>query len=1824
MIGIKTGLDITSMTKTKQDFSKLLVDLQNTANKNPIKINIGDTTAQINKINNSIKTMGGQATQTSNNFKSLGSSMGSLTGFYTRWLSVSSAVNLALGQTKTAIDFAFTMDEKVRNISMITGESRASVQAYTKDWNNLALVLQQTTGTVADSNEEWARAGASMSDLNELTSMTVKTSEIAGSAVADTTSQAIALKNAYSMTNKELGSTLDSVVKMDNVSSTSTDRLMRSLLVTSASAKQAKVPVDWLVASLTTVQSMSKQTSESVGKNFKNIFLNMTKLTSGKDQVGLNKAEDQLNAIGIAMRSNATTFKSGDKVLDELSTKWKSLNEVQQAQLATSLAGKENINTFDILMQNHTQTVKNLVAVQHSQGSVDLAYQEHLKSAKGALNELKATLEQLYMKLLNGNTLKTVLNDLTGIVKVIGFLLTDGKQLTVIWIALAVGIKNFALISKGIGECSAMLGLLRTNGISALGALMFNPVILSIVALVAVLATVTYSQYKHNEEVKKVEQSYIALAKAMKEMDGTAIKEQTTDVIKEQTELDKLAKQASNVTHVRGGNLDQNAQGRLDAYIKTLTDAGFHVDTVTNKIIDLGVAQSNINTSDNIKKIQDKNAKTVEEVSATQALIQQYQTLDGTENKSADQKKILSNLSNELVGKMEGLTTSVDANGNMTITNTGYLGKQVTALDLLKQQSTITANTQIDNAIKVAQVMQNGSIKTLESMKDELIGLQSLNSALSGTKAGKEGYFSAITAGNDMGIASLQKSIDDINALKASSQITAPTLLGDSAKSYKAESDAKDGNTKATKANTASQKALTNATKEATDAIKDQEIAIKSLNNAQKQLDNNMSKVEEHSVKYRKGIEDKIKLLEKEKSITEGFIAVNNANAKSLVNSANANAIAKARSGSGSGAGSNSDIRVNSGASAGQLNSKLEGALAGHGNDYINAGKQYGIDPAFLSAITMHETGNGTSAGLRNQNNVGGLMKTSDIQMTFPSIQAGINAMAKLLAGNMYIGAGISTPSGIQKVYCPVGADNDAGFNKDWLGGVTDFWKDFSGGKGNSSIMSATGESNIDSGADSLLSKVESQKDRLIDIQQEIDNLKIDKLNNSLSEKDDRITHYENYIKLAQSNMAEFEVGSAGYIKASNGQMEALTDKYIVIQQKIQLVNNSIKNGGFDERTVEMLKAQVVVLQASFIDVYNEISTLEKQSFADIFAENDKLLVKFQEDATKVENNISLLGTIDTKEKMEKELVLVNDRKVARLGELQAIIDETESLNVKLKTLDNTTTKGAIGIKAITDRLKVLYGNQVAVEITITTDEEAYNNIIQQIKDKAKEETDFVKTEQDKIGEAIKKRYEESERLAKEALAEKVALSDKEHKIVIDNLNDEKNAYADFYNVKLKELDRDNSSTEYDSTMNDLVKAKMTLQKEYDSLLMDDSLASKSRRAELKDELTTSQASIDKEQYNRNIELQKNNISDLSEAQSASIDKEIKESEDLNDKAKEASDTELKAIDTKYALLLKDENIYRESTKALVDNQYKTEEGNIIKLTDLMTDFTDKWGEGLSAVGDKIKTELLDNLAKAQAMLGVSSTTTKDERTGIRATDDMSAYIDGKSYSLDDLNNNPEKYQDIIANASTFYIKDGDGRTYNGKTGEIETLNEGGLEPNVSKDERIQIKAIDRMSAYVDGKIYSLNELNNNPDKYKDLFSNATIFYIKDANGALYNQKTGERKSFSEGGVVDYTGLANVHGTPNSSEVTFNAKQALGLYNFVKAIPTQTFSKPTFATPDFSSKSQESIVHLNVDNLINVNGNIDKDSLPTLKEISKSVLGDIRKELNKSGFYRKV
>lgn len=121
--------------------------------------------------------------------------------------------------------------------------------------------------------------------------------------------------------------------------------------------------------------------------------------------------------------------------------------------------------------------------------------------------------------------------------------------------------------------------------------------------------------------------------------------------------------------------------------------------------------------------------------------------------------------------------------------------------------------------------------------------------------------------------------------------------------------------------------------------------------------------------------------------------------------------------------------------------SNLPQPLQPYAKTFEEAGARHGVPPALLAAISMQETGGGTSSAFRNKNNAMGISDRSG-PIAMPSVEASIEKMANLLGKGINEGtgpyAGVKSIEDIGRIYAPAGAVNDPrNLNPGWSQGVT-------------------------------------------------------------------------------------------------------------------------------------------------------------------------------------------------------------------------------------------------------------------------------------------------------------------------------------------------------------------------------------------------------------------------------------------------------------------------------------------------------------------------------------------------------------------------------------------------------------------------------------------------------------------------------------------------------------------------------------------------------------------------------------------------------------------
>lgn len=145
------------------------------------------------------------------------------------------------------------------------------------------------------------------------------------------------------------------------------------------------------------------------------------------------KLREEIKALsGVDIMKNENEFKSTYDILDELSTKWADLTDIQQASLTELIAGKRQGNIVSSLMTNFDVARKSLqTALNDSEGSGEKELESWNKGIEASISQFQAAMQNLATSTISSDFFKGLtdtgtgaLNVLTNIVDKFGLLNT--------------------------------------------------------------------------------------------------------------------------------------------------------------------------------------------------------------------------------------------------------------------------------------------------------------------------------------------------------------------------------------------------------------------------------------------------------------------------------------------------------------------------------------------------------------------------------------------------------------------------------------------------------------------------------------------------------------------------------------------------------------------------------------------------------------------------------------------------------------------------------------------------------------------------------------------------------------------------------------------------------------------------------------------------------------------------------------------------------------------------------------------------------------------------------------------------------------------------------------------------------------------------------------------------------------------------------------------------------------------------------------------------------------------------------------------------------
>lgn len=487
-------------------------------------------------------------------------------------------------------------------------------------------------------------------------------------------------------------------------------------------------------------------------------------------------------------------------------------------------------------------------------------------------------------------------------------------------------------------------------------------------------------------------------------------------------------------------------------------------------------------------------------------------------------------------------------------------------------------------------------------------------------------------------------------------------------------------------------------------------------------------------------------------------------------------------------------------------------------------------------------------------------------------------------------------------------------------------------------------------------------------------------------------------------------------------------------------------------------------------------------------------------------------------------------------------------------------------------------------------------------------------------------------------------------------IEDAKDSYNDFIDAQIELLKRQKEADDYAKSRAEKEDAVADIENQLLAIENDDSIEAQKMRLELQEQLKEAKDELEELQSDREYELREQALQDEKDRYNDEVDAKL-------DAIEKQSEAEEKAYQDRIDRLRKYLDAVRDSEKTeaqwraeaydWIENREEELYQNLIEWNRIYGDGRDstveqwfKEAEGWRAWGETFA-EARENLARylyelAEMVGGVGSQTASllenllkklqeyEQQLIADGRDEMARMVGSLRENLEIAVKNGMQFSELMLNNMLGVFEDGVTASEEELLGMINNVIAGLNTLQASGSRNFNQLWVDFRHAMEQMNVDQFTVLQNMLNNIETCIWQAgnlmkTIsmseekgYEIKTYKGGL---EIGSVSQYSEGGVIDYTGPAAVHGSKSHPEVVFNADAAAKLYNYV--VNTPDLLKSAFAEITADSSMLKGASQINNapsigDININISGNADSDTVLKFKQLAGQLRDEVVKSLNDS------
>lgn len=341
----------------------------------------------------------------------LQSSLKQLVGFSAVLIQIRRGIQAAVAQIKE-------LDSAMNGIAVVTNFTTKELWGQIDAYMAMAKQYGVTTTGVYQVSQLYYQQGLDTNDVLAMTTETLKMARIANLDYATTTNYMTTALNGFKLGVEDAGRVVDVYSKLASIAATDTAEMAKAMSNTASIAESAGMSFESTSAMLAMMIETTREAPANIGTALKTITARFQEMKSNPTEIlsldgeeaSLNKVDKALATVGISLKDSSGQFRDLDKVIFELADKWDGLDRNTQRWIANTVAGSRQQSRFLALMSDSERLHELYNAAINSEDASLVQYAKTLDSIDGKMNQLSTSFQQFYMSIMNGETIKGILD----------------------------------------------------------------------------------------------------------------------------------------------------------------------------------------------------------------------------------------------------------------------------------------------------------------------------------------------------------------------------------------------------------------------------------------------------------------------------------------------------------------------------------------------------------------------------------------------------------------------------------------------------------------------------------------------------------------------------------------------------------------------------------------------------------------------------------------------------------------------------------------------------------------------------------------------------------------------------------------------------------------------------------------------------------------------------------------------------------------------------------------------------------------------------------------------------------------------------------------------------------------------------------------------------------------------------------------------------------------------------------------------------------------------------------------------------------------------